>query len=171
VVIRQMLNSNRNERIQNRLIRLQHEHEWVMRLNAEREQVLKLARTLHLVAGCLKPTPSNGDELHWNELRDTVYELHERLRIVDMAAYSGSYDQWFPRLEDYVEGVLQAVVADGDFKTTYLLEGQRPTLATRETLKGLDDRCNPIGIFLEVETAIRMEFSQFKDKWDAVLAS
>ena len=29
-------NSERNERIQNRLIRLQHEHEWVVRLNAER---------------------------------------------------------------------------------------------------------------------------------------
>jgi hypothetical protein len=48
-------NSDRHERIQNRLIRLQHEHEWLLRMNAEREQVLKLARKLHIAVRCLKP--------------------------------------------------------------------------------------------------------------------
>jgi hypothetical protein len=64
-------------------------------LNAEREHVLKVARKLHLAAGCLKQTPSDGGKLNWEEVQDTGYALSERLRILDMAAYSGVYDQWY----------------------------------------------------------------------------
>ncbi len=44
-------NSDRHERRQNTLIQFQLENEWVLRLNAEREEILTLARKLHLVAG------------------------------------------------------------------------------------------------------------------------
>src|SRR5271154_3817779 len=63
----QVRSSARHERTQNRLIRLQHEHEWVFRKNQEREQILKLARKLHLAAGCLKETPMAADQLNWEE--------------------------------------------------------------------------------------------------------
>ena len=55
--------SARHERVQIQLIHLQHEHEWLLRLNAEREQLLKLGRKLHLAAGCLKQTPSGDIEI------------------------------------------------------------------------------------------------------------
>ena len=163
-------NSERHERIQNKLIRLQHEHEWLLRLNAEREQVLKLARKLHLNAGCLKQTPSGGDQLNWEEVQNTVYELSERLRILDVRAYSGVYDMWFPSLTDYVDAVLKAVIDDGNFNCTNALTSQAPNLSTRTALKDADDRYKPISIFLDLEAAIRMEFFEFKKKWDAELS-
>jgi hypothetical protein len=68
-------NSARHELIQNRLIRLQHEHEWVLRKNQQREQLLKLGRKLNLAADSLKETPSEGDRTSWGEVQDTLYEL------------------------------------------------------------------------------------------------
>jgi hypothetical protein len=164
-------NSERHERIQNKLIRLQHEHEWLLRLNDEREKILKLARKLHLATTRLKEKESKGDQPIWDELRDTVYELHERLRILDVAAHSGFYDQWFPNLSDYVEAVQNAVLEDGNLNSRYGLAGETPNLTTRKVLKDVNDHCNPTNIFLDLETAIRMEFSEFKEKWDAELLS
>jgi cell division protein FtsL len=164
-------NSQRHERIQNKLIRLQHEHECLLLLNAEREKILKLANKLHLAATSLKETESKGDPLIWEELRNTVHELHDRLRILDVAAYSGLHDQWHPNLEDYVDAVRNAVLEDGKFNSTHSLTDQTPNLFTRKALKDVDDRCEPISIFLDLETAIRMEFSEFKEKWDAELPS
>jgi len=165
----QGLNSERHERIQNKLIRLQHEHEWSMRLNAERETILKLGRKLHLVVGCLKEKEQDGDQSHWEELQNTVFELHERLRILDLAAYSGLYDQWYPNLEDYVDAVQSAVLKDGDFNGGYGPTNQTPVLSTRKLLKEANESCEPTKIFLDIETAIRMGFFDFKNKWDAVL--
>jgi hypothetical protein len=93
-------NSVRHERIQNKLIRLQHEHEWLLSLNAEREKILKLSRKLHLRAVSLKEADSIADQLNWEELQDTVYELSERLRIVDVRFYT---DKWCPTLILYVD--------------------------------------------------------------------
>jgi hypothetical protein len=162
----QGLNSERHERIQNKLIRLQHEHEWLLRLNAEREQILKLARQLHLAAGCLKQTPSGGDQINWEEVQDKGYELSQRLRILDLGAYSGAYDQWFPHLTEYVDALLEAVIEEGNFNHTYTLTNETPNLSTRTALKAADDRYKPISIFLDLEAAIRMEFFEFKNKWD-----
>src|SRR5580698_514380 len=53
VMIWQGRNSEQHERIQNRLIKLQHEHSWLLRLNAEREQLLVSGRKLHLAVRCL----------------------------------------------------------------------------------------------------------------------
>jgi hypothetical protein len=54
--------SARHEHTQNQLIRLQIEHSWLQLLNDERSQILKMARKLHLAAGCLKEIPSDTDK-------------------------------------------------------------------------------------------------------------
>jgi hypothetical protein len=151
--------SARHEGIQNRLTHLQLEREWVFHKNREREQLLKLARKLHLAAGCLEQ-PSGGNKLIWEEVQDTVHELSERLRILDVVIYSGEYGMWFPSLSEYVAAVLDAVIGDSD---------EIPNLSTRKAMKAAEDRYKPINIFLDLEAAIRMEFFDFKNKWDAAL--
>jgi hypothetical protein len=163
-------NSERHEYIQNRLIRLQHEHEWLLRLNAEREKILAMARKLHLIAGCLKERQQAGDVLNWEELQDKVFELSERLRVLDVRAYSGAYDsKWSATLTLYVNAVLKAVIDDGKFNVTYAQTNAIPNVSTRKALEEANDTYSPTGIFLDLETAIRMEFGEFKDKWDAEL--
>lgn len=156
----------RHERLQNRLIRLQHEHEWVRQKNQERGEFLKLARKLHLVAGCLKKTPAEDDRYHWGELQETVYDLHERLQILDLSVYSTPYDGWYFTLNAYVAALLKAVTEDEPSDSTYA-----PNPSTRIVLKDAEDHHNPTKIFLDLEAAIRMEFFEFKNKWDAALPS
>jgi hypothetical protein len=63
------------------------------------------------------------------------------------------------------------VLEDGNINRKLDLPGETPNLSTRKELKAVDDRHNPISIFIDLETAIRMEFLDFKDKWDAALPS
>ncbi len=88
-----------------------------------------------------------------------------------MRVYSGVYDKWYVALVFYVEAVLKAVVDDEKFNETYALTNLTPNLTTRTALKNLNAEHNPTGIFLDLEAAIRMEFFDFKGKWDAALAS
>jgi hypothetical protein len=158
----QVRSSARQNRIQNLLIRLQHEHEWVIQKNREREQLLKLARDLHLAVGCLREESSDVDHLHWERVQDIVHELYARLNILDPAVFSSSYDGWFFNLEGYVDAILKAVIDDAPSTET-------PNVSTRKALKEADDHYKPTSIFLDLETAIRMEFFDFKNKWDAAL--
>lgn len=164
-------NSARHERIQNRLLRLQHEHEWLLRLNAEREQLLKSARDLYLTATGLKDEPSDTDALDWRRLQDIAYELHRRLDILDVTVFTGEYDQWYASLDDYVEAVLRTISQDYDFKHTYDMKDDGPVLSSRKSLQAAAEQYKPVDIFLNMESAIRMEFVDFKKKWDAVLPS
>jgi hypothetical protein len=50
--------SARHERMQNQLIRLEIEHSGLQLLNDEGSQILKMARKLHLAAGCFHRTLS-----------------------------------------------------------------------------------------------------------------
>lgn len=162
-------NSERHERTQNRLIRLQHEHEWVLRLNVEREQVLKLARELHLATGCLRQENSIADKNSWEKVQDLAYELRDRLSIFDLRAYSGAYDSWYPRLIEYVDSIVMIIIDDGKFDSTYGTADGAPNLTTRKALREGDKHHDPIHIFLDIEASIRMEFFEFKAKWDAEL--
>jgi hypothetical protein len=171
VMIWQGRNSERHERIQNRLIRLQHDHEWLQLLNGERKEILNQVRKLHLRAASIKEAESVGDPITWDELRETAYALHDRLRILDLATYAGEYDQWYPALEEYVEAILKAIIEDGHFNDRYKLMGGSPNLATRKLLAELNERCEPLKISLDLEAAIRMEFFGFKEKWDTLLLS
>ena len=143
----------------------------MLRKNQQREQLLKLGRKLNLAADSLKETPSEGDRTSWGEVQDTLYELHERLRILDVGTYSGVYDQWFFTLQAYVDAVLQAVIEEGNFNRTYSLTTETPNKSTRTALRDANDRHKPISIFLNIEEAIRMEFFDFKNKWDVALPS
>jgi len=165
-------NSSRHEQIQNQLLRLQHEHEWVLRLNTEREKLLKAARDLHMAASCLKEEQSNTDARNWGDVQDIADELHRRLDILDITVFTGEYDQRYASLDDYVEAVLDAVSKDYEFKETYKVKDDgSPGLTARKSLQAAAQRYKPLEIFLNMESAIRMEFFDFKKKWDAVLPS
>jgi hypothetical protein len=160
----QARSSTRHERTQNRLIRLQHEHEWVRQKNQERREILNLARKLHVVVGCLRRTPAEDDRHYWGELQDAVHQLHERLSILDLSVYSSPYDGWYFTLNAYVEALLQAVFNDEPSDSTYA-----PNLSTRSRLGDAENEHNPIKILLDLEAAIRMDFFDFKQEWDAAL--
>jgi hypothetical protein len=162
-------NSSRHEQIQNQLLRLQHEHEWLLRLNAEREQLLKSARDLYLTASSLKEEQSIADVLNWGRLQDIAYELHRRLDILDSTVFTGQYDQWYASLDDYVESVLATVSNDYELRETYKLKDEGPVLSTRKSLQAAVEQYKPMDIFLNMESAIRMEFFDFKKRWDAIL--
>jgi hypothetical protein len=165
-------NSDRHERTQNRLIQFQLENEWLLRLNAEREKILTLARKLHLVAGCLRERERSCDQISWEELQDRVLELDERLRILDVRVHSGQYDnKWYVPLVAYVGVILRTILEDREHNDTYALTNLIPNLSTRTALKDLNTQFEPTAIFLDLEAAIRMEFSDFKDKWEAALPS
>ena len=131
----------------------------MLRKNQEREQILKLGRKLHLDVGVLQHN-SDGNSLTWDEMRDTMYELHSRLRVLDVAL-CGEYDHWFFTLKEYVDAVVQTVLAE---------PGQL-TSETRKALHDAEQHHKPNEIFLNMEEAIRMEFFDFKNKWDAALPS
>jgi len=154
---------------QNRIIQLEHEHDWLLHSNDARQQVVNLARKLHRVAGCFKETTERTDQHFWEELQDTAYELKERLQTIDVSAWSGAYDNWFPRLLLYVDAVLEAVAADDKFKATYTVGDGGPSLSTRKALQEADKEHGPIKSLLDLQAAIRMEFADFKAKWAAAL--
>jgi hypothetical protein len=156
---------NRLIESQNRLIRFQFEHQRIQIVNGERAQLLKLGRKLHLSAICLKETPSEHDGIFWDEVVDEVSELNERLSTLDVDAYAGFYGEWYFHLTDYVESLLRAVADDGQYAPA--VPGARPAPTTVATVLATEKRCNPTKIFLEIETAIRMDFFEFKQKWDA----
>jgi hypothetical protein len=154
---------------QNKLMQLEHEHDWLLHSNEARQQVINLARKLHRVAGCIKEAPRSGDQHSWEELQDTAYELKEHLQTLDVSAYSGEHDNWFPRLIEYVDAVLHAVAADYEFKAKYSVDEEAPSLSTRNALQDADKKYDPIKILLDLEAAVRMEFFDFKTKWAAAL--
>jgi hypothetical protein len=165
VMVRQNTIMNR----QNRIMQLEHEHDWLLHSNDARQQVLSLARKLHRVAGCFKETVQRTDQHFWEELQDTAYELKERLQTLDVSAWSGASDNWFPRLLLYVDAVLEAVAADYKFKGTYTVGDGGPSLSTRKAFQEANKEHEPIKALLDLQAAIRMEFSDFKDKWAAAL--
>lgn len=155
VMIWQGRNSDQHERGQNRLIRLQHEHEWVWRRNQERGQLLKLGWELHRAVGSVADDSGRGLEIrYWHDVLDAAHELDSRLNVLDVATFSGEHDDWFPGLREYSTAVLNIVI-------------EKPRPETVKKLEDEDKRLNPTGIFLGIESAIRMDYFDFKNKWDA----
>jgi len=115
----------------------------------------------------LKQKVSDGDQHNWQELQDAAYELHERFAILDLAAYTGPYDNWFSGLTNYVDAILGGIIDDDKFNSTYALPNETPNLRTRTALKDADDRYKPLTICGDLEAAIRLEYFDFKGKWDA----
>lgn len=169
VIVWQVRVSARNGRIQNRLIRLQHEHEWTLQKNQERLEILKTAQGLHLAAGCLKEKPSDADPLHWAKVIDAANELNSKLTVLDVAVFTGSYDDWYPALTSYVDAVRKAWIADSDLSRTYDVSMDSPTPSTRKALKDAEKLYKPMDIFASLKASVRLEFLDFKRKWDNLL--
>jgi hypothetical protein len=167
VMIWQARSSHRNEQTQNRLLRLQHEHEWVRQRNREREELLKLAGKLSSAVSCLKDPRSRSAPQHWYDVQSTAYELESRLSLVDITAFLGVYDHWYPNLRQYLEAVLDVVLDDSKYPQPD--SSGWPAPETVQALAAVAERCNPTKILLDLQTAIRMEFYDFKKKWDALL--
>jgi hypothetical protein len=166
-MIWQARSSHRNDQTQNRLLRLQHEHEWILRRNQAREQLLKSVDKLKSAVGCLKDHRSRSAPEHWYTVQDTAYELESRLSVLDHTTYTGMYDDWYPSLREYVEAITEVVVSDSEYPQRE--SSGWPAAETVEALTAINKRCNPTNIYLSLETAIRMEFVDFKTKWDALL--
>ncbi len=162
VMVWQGRTSARHERIQNRLIRLQHEHEWVWQKNRERGQLLESARKLNLAVGVLVNEQSSSLEpISWGEIQDISHELDSRLNILDVATFAGFYDQWFYTLKEYVDAIRNVILEESNV--------QCPSSQTKETLGEVQKHYDPISIILDIEKAIRMEFFEFKQQWDDLL--
>lgn len=166
VMILQGRGVDRRERQQNNLMRLQFDHSLLIRMNAEREKILQMAREVHHLAGCLTIPPMTGGESFWDELPVKTYELEQRLRILDQGAYTGPNDEWYFQLEEYVKDVARIIGEDGEFQKLFKLDHRTPVESTRVKLKEAEDRRNPIGIMLDIEKAIRLEFFEFKYRLD-----
>jgi hypothetical protein len=69
-----------------------------------------------------------------------------------------------------VEAIREAVAADSEFNRSWGLDSDTPNQSTRKALKDADDRYKPISTFLDLEKAIRLEFLDFKRKWDSETA-
>jgi len=165
VMRRQGETSDRHELIANQMLRLQIEREWVLQRNRDRRRLLKLARRLQLAALTLASKPPIDDPLAWDEAQGTADEIASRLSILDRATFSTEFDSWFSPLEDYAKAILSAWLAwDKE-------PPESRTQQTKKALKDADTSFNPGNIRLDLETAIRMEYSDFKDKWDDVLTA
>jgi hypothetical protein len=150
---------NRLIESQNRLIRFQFEYEWVWRRNQERDELLKMGRELHLkVVGLLNELGRGLVIQSWSDLLDTARELDSSLNVLDVATFSGEYYHWFPPLREYVGAILNIVI-------------EKPRPETVKKLEDEDKRLNPIRIFLNIESAIRMDFFEFKNKRNAETAN
>lgn len=165
VMVWQAKNSAHHERTQNRLIesqnklfRSQIEHEWLVSINAERERLLTLGRKLYVAANVVWHSAPNSAELTWNEVRETVFELNDRLNVLNIAVYSGLYDMWYSKLREYRDAVLKAVTAE---------QNQFPSPYTKSRLGDANAKCLSDSIFIEIEDAIASDFRDFKNKWDA----
>jgi hypothetical protein len=104
------------------------------------------------------------EPLAWDEAQSAADEITSRLRILDLATFSSELDSWFSPLEDYAEAILNSWIA---------WDKEPPESRAQQTKKALEDAdtsSNPGKIRLDLETAIRMEDSDFRDKWDAVAA-
>jgi hypothetical protein len=167
VMILQGRGVDRREHQQNRLIRLQFDHSLLIRMNAEREKILHMAREVHHVAGCLTLPPMTGGESFWEELPVKTYELNQRLRILDLGAYTGPNDTWYFQLEEYINDLVRIIGEDNDFQKLYEMDGMTPADSTRVKLKEAENRHNPIGILLDIEKAMRLEFFEFKGRLDS----
>jgi hypothetical protein len=181
IMQRQAENSDLHERQQNRLIQLQHEHEWMERLNAERERLLSLAERMRLhSSGLILLTKTSfaeakeasvADELNWRELRETASELDARLRVLNVAVYAGSYHaKWHQSLKDYVAAILKTIEDEFEFRRTFKLRTVGSSSKLAKALKEVEDLHNPMKICLDIEAAIRMEFVKFKQGWDIATA-
>ena len=167
IMIVQGRRSDRRQRVQNNLIRYQIARDGVQQRNQERSEILKLASRLKFAAFSLRRNATSTDEENWESVQNTAFELDGLLKILDIATYSMPYDQWYFALEDYVEAVIQAVNGDVELHPIFKAPYNLPAPPTRIELELAFERYDPTKIILDIQAAIRMEFFDLKNMWDA----
>jgi hypothetical protein len=101
-----------------------------------------------------------------DRLFDIAFEISSRLKAVDLAVYTGSYDQWYPSLRDYVDGVLQAIAKSPELAKGDGDDGSARRAVIVKEIENLTKTADLFKIQMDIESSIRMDFFEFKQKWD-----
>jgi hypothetical protein len=82
--------SAEHQRIQNGILRLQHEHDWLNAYNAKREEILRSATRLHiLILGIVnEPPPPFSDAQQWGELLQARSAMKFQMDLLDVAGFT-----------------------------------------------------------------------------------
>jgi hypothetical protein len=156
--------SARHERLQNRLIKLQHEHEWLTAMNIKREAILKTATKLHIDMLYIMGNHRLGrDNEIWSSLLASRSELKLQLEILDTAAYSTLKSGWYEQLGVWANALF-AIIGE-DFKTSQT--PGFPTELTRKALTEMENSLNPVSAIYALQLTIKESTMEFSKKWDA----
>jgi len=162
VMTRQERNSERNERNQIRLLRLQHEHDWMVRLNSERDKILQLSLSVNAGAVVMQ---NMSNLATWIKFREDLIELRLRLRSLDVAALTTMNNAWYSRLTDYMNALIVAVNYDATTAAQMGTPGEKPNPITLKAFAEAERLADVPKLFMSIELAIRSEFEDFNAKW------
>jgi hypothetical protein len=151
--------SARHERQQNRLIQLQHEHDWLTALNVKREEVLATAEKLHIDTLFVINGPFVTDMKGWSDLQHGRAKLKLQLDVLDVAAYLENKDDWHAQLMNWCAALFNVI--SEDYKVN---KSGTPTMATRVALKELDKVQVPTKAMVAIRKAIRTDTDTFKKR-------
>jgi hypothetical protein len=154
--------SARHEQMQNRLLQLQHEHEWLTALNAKREEILRTSTGLHIgVLTIIRNIGVGQDEQVWSDVLKLRSELKLQMEILDVAAYTGDKGGWYAKLDAWCSEVFRII--GEHFKSGC---AGAPTDVTRKALQAAE-KSDPVAPIFELRTLIKKSTEEFNKKWAA----
>lgn len=161
----QATNSNKHEVQQNRLlekqnklIRFQFEYSWLNQLNQERQELLEMTQKLYAKTMEFASVSPGSRAAVFEDVRNAAEQLKGRLKVLNVAVYSGPHHEWHEKLEVYMGGVEAAIAS--------AIPG-RPELDTANQLLRAGERLDREHTLREIQQAVEREFFDFKVKWDA----
>jgi hypothetical protein len=158
--------SARHERMQNRLLQLQHEHEWLTALNARRYEILRTASQLHVdVLYIIRKVEADRDAEVWADVMKGRSQLRLQMDILDVAAYTDDKDGWYTQLASWASELF-GIISEELKSPSY---NGIPTDATRKALQAAETP-NPIVPIYLLQTLIRESTDEFSKKWIAETA-
>jgi hypothetical protein len=164
IIATQAILSNHAQQRQNMLLQYQLEYARMRSLNIVREEVLALVSKLRRCLSLVKL--GSGEGLGWDDMREAVYDLIDKVNSLDASIYSGYYDGWCGTLRGYMDDVFEAVKNDSDVDGG---TGPCPTAATLAAFDEAESKWSPLDIAVEIKTAIRMSGNVFYEKWSGLL--
>jgi hypothetical protein len=168
IMNRQRRDAERLMKAQNVLIRWQHEHEWLQLRNRDRLELIDIVRELWASIGALTGDGREVDKQLMVDTRERAERLRQRMSTLDVASYSSPIDEWFYALSQYTERVTEILAASGENSDEHAARWPRgiPTTATVEELRRTETLFNVAMIVTELESSIRVDYLDFKRKWD-----
>jgi hypothetical protein len=177
--------SLQHERMQNILLTLQHEHDWLASMNVQREAILKTAKRLHINTlfssnvqreAILKTAkrlhintlfsssePTVLDAQAWREVQTLRSELKLQLEVLDFAAYSPLKNGWYMQLMAWVDALLPILSEDLKARASSL--SGDPTEFAREAVSNLEKTLNPVAAIHALQRVIKDSSEEFNTKW------